>query len=234
MTPLIRSYVRSCSEVGFDPTEMQWFDLSPVYQDMMAVGDTDILHTHRPPFEKSVVLWNGRTRSHDQYEMMMLVAGTDPEEGIVVDITKGPPGKPVTFPSMVYVIDDGQIRYGPVDENHDVEEKVASLMLALVAGFYAALDTGIHTHKPSIAQTFTNRRKIAQGKTPAYDWTTVFIEPSKARSEHKGGTHASPRQHDRRGHLRRLRSGKNVWVKAHKVGDATKGIIWHDYEVRAA
>ncbi len=63
--------------------------------------------------------------------------------------------------------------------------------------------------------------------TPS-DW----IEPPKPRSEGKGATHASPRLHDRRGHLRRLASGKNVWVKSCKVGDASKGAIFHDYAIK--
>jgi len=80
----------------------------------------------------------------------------------------------------------------------------------------------------------TTRRKIAQAKTPTYDWTTVYIEPSGLRSESCGGTHESPRLHDRRGHLRRLRSGRNVWVKPCKVGDASKGAVWHDYAIKEA
>ena len=27
--------------------------------------------------------------------------------------------------------------------------------------------------------------------------------------------------------------GKNVWVKPHKVGDASKGYVFHDYQVMA-
>ena len=60
------------------------------------------------------------------------------------------------------------------------------------------------------------------------------IEPTAPRQEAKGGTHASPRQHDRRGHLRRLKSGKNVWVKPHKVGDPSKGVVFHDYRILEA
>lgn len=62
---------------------------------------------------------------------------------------------------------------------------------------------------------------------------TVIIEPSQAKAHPTGGTHASPRLHDRRGHLRRLRGGKNVWVRPCKVGDASLGAVFHDYEVAA-
>jgi hypothetical protein len=66
-----------------------------------------------------------------------------------------------------------------------------------------------------------------------YEWKTVILKPAKPRSESLGGTHASPRLHERRGHLRRMRSGKEVWVKPHKVGNVKLGVIFHDYEVRA-
>ena len=105
------------------------------------------------------------------------------------------------------------------------------MILGFVSAWYESLSRRSEAYVPSVAQTFTNRRKIAQGKIPAYDWRTVIIEPIAPRQEAKGGTHASPRQHDRRGHLRRLRSGKNVWVKPHKVGDPSLGVIFHDYQI---
>jgi hypothetical protein len=231
MTPLIRSYMNAVISADFDPTEMQWFDISNIGQ-MNAVGISK-LATHRPPFDKNLILWTGSTKNHKRYEFSMLVAGTDPEEGIVIDITKGEPGKYSTFPPLVYIVDDGQVKYGPVNEEENIPQDVAELMLSVVAVWYDELDTGCKSYKPVIKKTFTNKRKIAQGKLPTYDWTTVVIEPAKERSEFKGGTHASPRQHDRRGHIRRLRGGKNVWVKAHKVGDASKGYVFHDYEIRS-
>lgn len=230
-TQLVRSIMKAVISSGFDPTEVQWFDVSNAY-----IGDKGVklqyLATHKPPFEKSLVIYGGASKTHPYYEVMMLVAGTDPEEGIVVDISKGTPGKFTTFPPMVYVIDNGEIRYGPSDENHEIPHDVAELMLSMVAMWFASMDTGCHSYKPEVLLTFTNKRKIAQGKIPTYDWRTVFIKTAAERSEHKGGTHASPRLHDRRGHLRRLKSGKNVWVKAHKVGDASKGAVFHDYAIK--
>ena len=229
-TQLVRDIMRAVISSGADPTDMQWFDLSKAYSGEKSVS-IQYLATHRPPFEKSLVVYGGSSKNHPYYEVMMLVAGTDPEEGIVVDISKGTPGNFNTFPPLVYAVDDGQVRYGPADENHEVPHDVAKLMLSLVAMWFASMDTGCDSYKPEVAPTFTNRRKIAQGKMPTYDWRTVFVKTAAERSEHKGGTHASPRLHDRRGHLRRLRSGKNVWVKPHKVGDAKLGTIFHDYQI---
>ena len=53
---------------------------------------------------------------------------------------------------------------------------------------------------------------------------TTPIHPRR-KSDHKGrhaGMHASPIAHDRRGHRRRLRSGRTVWVRSCHVGTLIK------------
>lgn len=230
MTPLIRSIIKSTFEAGFDPTEVHWFDISAVKH--MDESRAEWLKDHRPPFQKCMVVWAGETTNNPYYELIMAIAGDDPEQGIVINLQKGSPGSISQFPPIVYAIDDGQLRYGPVLEGDKVSVEVANSILAFVSKWYEMMDTGLACHRASVKQSFTNRRKVAQGKLPAYDWTTVVVKRSAPKSDHQGGTHASPRQHDRRGHLRRLQSGRNVWVRPCKVGDPSKGIVFHDYEVR--
>jgi hypothetical protein len=231
MTPFIRSTMRWMVESGIDPTEMQWFDISGTLD--QSTIDQNWLHEYRPPFEKCMVVWQGKSKTHQVYEFLMTVVGADPEDGIVLSVHKGQQGQmPSKLPLIVYALDDGMIRYGPVDEGDTIEEKDAQMVLGVVGNWYRLLSQRCPSYKPTMRDTFTNRRKIAQRKAPTYDWKTVYIEPSKSRSESKVGTHASPRLHDRRGHLRRLKSGRNVWVKACKVGDAAKGAVWHDYAIR--
>lgn len=182
-----------------------------------------------------MICWEGKSSSYQRMEMHMITVGTDPEEGIIVTAFRAPyGGKPVASPMMVYAIDNGLVRYGPVDENEKIEEREAQMILGFLSAWMKSMSRRSEAYIPSVAQTFTNRRKIAQGKPPTYDWRTVVIEPAVPRQEYQGGTHASPRQHDRRGHLRRLRSGKNVWVRAHKVGDPSKGYVFHDYKIGEA
>jgi len=51
-------------------------------------------------------------------------------------------------------------------------------------------------------------------------------------SEPKGGTHASPRWHERRGYWRTMKkSGKRVWVRACEVGTKSNGMVYKDYQV---
>lgn len=231
-TQLVRSSMKLMADAGVDLVDIKWFDMTGAFSDSQR-ANLDPVMTHRPPFDKCFVTWQGKTRHHPSYEVLMLVAGIDPEEGITVAMWKGPSGTRLhPIPAMFYFIDDDNIRYGAVNEDEPVERELAELMLAQLGAWYGAMDRRIEAYVPSVRDTFTNRRKIQQGKLPTYDWTTVWIEPAKPRSEGKGGTHASPRLHDRRGHLRRLASGKNVWVKSCKVGDASKGAIFHDYAIK--
>lgn len=233
-TQLVRDSMKLMADAGIDIVDIKWFDLSGGFTDQQR-ADLDPVMTHRPPFDKCFVVWKGKTKTHASYEVLMLVAGNDPEDGITVSMWKGPTGTRLRpIPAMFYFIEGDQIRYGAVNDDESVDKELAELMLAQVGVWYGLMDRRIEAYIPTMRDTFTNRRKIQQGKAPTFGWTTVYIEPAKQRSDSKGGTHASPRLHDRRGHLRRLTTGKNVWVKACKVGDASKGAIFHDYKIEAA
>lgn len=232
-TAVLRDAIRLTTEAGLDPTEMQWFDISNMDRQEV-VPSTDWLMHYRPPFEKCMVCFRGPTKNHANYEMWLVMSGSDPHEGIALSMMKGPVGqKPRSLPDMVYVIEEDLVKYGPLDAAKPLTEEEARLMLGIVIVFYRQLSTGCSTYRPEVQQTFTNRRKIAAGKAPTYDWKTVVIGPKQPKSEHQGGTHASPRQHDRRGHLRTFKSGKSIWVKPHKVGNAALGSVFHDYVVQA-
>ena len=78
-----------------------------------------------------------------------------------------------------------------------------------------------------------NAKRARKGKRPFFEWTTVEIKPRAVVSEPLGGTHASPKPHMRRGHIRRLKSGKIVTVKnmiinRHKMPE--EGFVFHDYK----
>jgi hypothetical protein len=105
--------------------------------------------------------------------------------------------------------------------------------LRLIALFYKCLAESRQTaHLAVVEKTFLNQRRIEKGKPPKYTWHTLVVGFEAVVRENRGGSHASPRHHDRRGHQRRLRNGKTVWVKACKVGDPSKGAVFKDYAVR--
>lgn len=77
-----------------------------------------------------------------------------------------------------------------------------------------------------------NARRVRDGKLPIYETRVLVIEAGRESTLKSliTGRHASPRQHLRRGHIRRLASG-NIWVNACVVGSAEKGVIDKRYIV---
>jgi hypothetical protein len=232
-TQLIRDVMKIVSDQGVvDPVSLHWFDATGCLTDQSEQSQ-DPLYFSKPPFSRCMVCWEGKSKNHQRMRMWVMVAGDNPEEGIALGLWRQPGGvAPIPSPSMIYMVDGGLIRYGPTDEGVTIDQTEAEMIIGFVSAWYGSLSRRCEAHTPITAQTFTNQRKILQGKAPKYEWRTVMIEPLQARSEGLGGTHASPRQHDRRGHVRRLRSGKNVWVKACKVGDASLGAVFHDYQIK--
>ena len=49
-----------------------------------------------------------------------------------------------------------------------------------------------------------------------------------------GGTHAPPAWHIRRGHMRRLKDGRSVFVRSCEVGSKERGVVLKDYRIGAA
>jgi hypothetical protein len=91
---------------------------------------------------------------------------------------------------------------------------------------------GTHAYDRNIPDTATNRRKLSEGKPPStYAWRTVVVAPTQPRKLSAGGSHASPRLHERRGHWRHLHSGDAVWVRPCLVGSPERGVVEKDYRV---
>lgn len=233
MTPLIRETVAWITRAGMDPAELQWFDISGLIAEKMAVN-TGVLMTCRPPFGRCFVVSRGPSKSHASYDVLAVVVGDDPHEGIVIDMWKGQTGvMPRKIPTMLYTIEGDRIMYGPTEEDNPVSEEEARFVLAVLARWYHSMMATGTAYQPFVRQTFTNQRKVAAGKRPIYDWRTVVIDGKAIQCRHNGnGTRASPRMHDRRGHTRRLPDGRIVWVRPCKVGDPSRGTVFHDYQVK--
>lgn len=109
------------------------------------------------------------------------------------------------------------------------------LRVALVNVAYCArlLDQGASAFAIDAQRCHINTVRAKKCKGPLkFTWHTVTIGPRPERKDGKGGTHASPRLHDRRGHWRTYASGKKGWVKECKVGSPSKGIVFKDYKIK--
>jgi hypothetical protein len=77
-----------------------------------------------------------------------------------------------------------------------------------------------------------NRVRRIKGKAPLFTYKTLVIgEPKPKIKTGKGGTHASPRSHLRRGHYRTGKNGNRYWVSAAFVNGAP-GFVHKDYELK--
>jgi hypothetical protein len=76
-----------------------------------------------------------------------------------------------------------------------------------------------------------NAKRIRKGKSPLFEWRTVTLERKRhgLPSAPKGGTHASPRLHQRRGHWSVSKLGKKYWRRETVVGNPDNGMLFHDY-----
>lgn len=118
----------------------------------------------------------------------------------------------------------------PEEEIKDRYAEVMSMFVAnmtcLCAGIYG---TQRETYRCT-GNAAVNAKRRRHNKKPLYDWHTVVVETVKSASSGTHGcTHATPRLHDVRGHWVKSKLGKLYWRKAHKRGDASKGVIFHDY-----
>ena len=113
------------------------------------------------------------------------------------------------------------------------QEALAAVDLCLSLG----VDNGIEQFDSVAAPTKLNRKRERKGKPPLYEYKILRLPggggPRKAHGPSQGTHHASPRFHLRRGHLRRLRSGKVTWVRPTSVGDRTRGAVEKAYDLRS-
>lgn len=79
----------------------------------------------------------------------------------------------------------------------------------------------------------TRRPKLAHAGVVGWTYRVAEIDFSHVQTEvaRRGGTHASPRWHIRRGHWRSLSDGRRVFVRECQVGDIARGGVVKDYQV---
>lgn len=218
MTPLIRKAVTLSPE----PETAMWFD----------VGQMDAKEKLKIPAEIVMNLPFKRTG----------IVGLDTTgKDFALWLTQGAGSVTVAGCSMWHkkyfepyaylAINDGFKIYKKDKEISLEDVKPVHRMVLATLSRLANISSG-YTCQPQ--KTFINRKRQLKGKPAlSFDWVTVEIGDRKEKNAPQGGTHASPRLHDRRGHWRIMKAtGKKVWVKQCKVGDASKGVVFKDYKLK--
>ena len=118
----------------------------------------------------------------------------------------------------------------------EVVNDTAGEALAIVELCNVLECSNVHTTRWA-ASPKLNKKRLAAAKPPFFDYQLLELAEGESRGgagEGDGeGTQGTRRQHYRRGHIRRLHSGKKTWVRPHLVGDASAGVRLKDYDVRA-
>jgi len=77
------------------------------------------------------------------------------------------------------------------------------------------------------------QNRIKKGKTKLFEHKTLQIKLNKTQNLNKGiGSHNSPRPHIRRGHIRRLPTGKIIWIQPCFINANGDGKITKDYLIK--
>lgn len=143
--------------------------------------------------------------------------------------------------SSVYLgIENGKMQLYGVDNYDEAEfndpDTIGTIAAhALITIHTLTLSGGdIYMDTPTPDQVAVNRKRVSKGKKPLVEFRLITIDTKKKETEVREphGTHASPRQHWRRGHWRIApKSGKQVWIDPMLVGDEKNGKIIKDYAV---
>jgi hypothetical protein len=113
---------------------------------------------------------------------------------------------------------------------HDIGDEVAAVLEVL-----EALAVSNVTSEPlAKVDPKKNARRVKAGKSPIWETRVLVINPHRAQGQAGAsqGVRTGPREHLRRGHIRRLEDGRRIWVQSCLVGSAERGRIDKSYWVR--
>lgn len=219
MTPLVAKMVKRTPNAE----DYVWFDIGALGHEVVEMDGSDPIASRIPYPRCAVCLTEGGDPGCIYIEQrdnglqvtggLFVIAGIDRHlspVGLLFDPERG------------YYTDDAS----------PATQEAARQMLVTIADWMRSMQPGCNAYAITAQSSHINRKRAAKGKGPiSYDWRTVKVAQVQAIANNQGGTHASPRAHDRRGHWRTYPSGKRGWVKDCKVGSASLGMVFKDYKV---
>lgn len=228
MTPLVKDMAGRWPQAEL----YSWFDLGDLSGEVRTISVDSVALIHLP-FERTMLC--GRERSGEKFALSLVDRGDHISVVGMVQSASTPSGY-TAFGMFNYQDTDRGLAFLKGHKNDPEPDKQDCMnVLAIIDSAFAKINAGATAYRAATKPNSpTNQRRAKQGKPPLiYDWHTVNLPAKPSASAGLGGTHASPRHHERRGHWRNLASGKRVFVKQCKVGDASKGTVFKDYKVGA-
>lgn len=131
-------------------------------------------------------------------------------------------GRPALFGDFV---PNGSRQEIEIAAYHDCHDEIVATLQACAA--LACTNVTTDVIRPN------REARAARPASTLFDYHVLMIRAGAGHqtSEDKGGTHASPRTHLRRGHIRRLAWGPRVWVNSCVVNPSAIGTVNKDYRV---
>jgi len=110
----------------------------------------------------------------------------------------------------------------------DISWAIVASVSPMIA-FCLAINCSNVTAAPVAPSKKLNSKRMLAGKEPFDTCHVLTVSGKRIGSEVGGGTHSSPRMHLRRGHIRRLSSGKTIWINNTIVGRSDLGKVRKSY-----
>lgn len=113
-----------------------------------------------------------------------------------------------------------------------VPEKVRGIALWVLLFLNALACSNVHIERT--AESKTRKAMMKKGALPFDEYHVLTIDvAAKAGAGSSGSaSHRSPREHLRRGHIRRLADGRRIWVNAAVINAGVGGKVTKDYALR--
>jgi hypothetical protein len=129
------------------------------------------------------------------------------------------------------------IKQNDFDKSKLSKEQLEAFLISSAHGIFEFLEAltcrNVYIHSLEPIDESKNKKRAAKGKLPLYETKILVVDSSEKTvdTEWKGGKHASPRQHLRRGHIRRYPT-YNIWINNMVVGKSADGKIEKSYSVK--
>lgn len=158
-----------------------------------------------------------------------VVLGTyvfDPQTALA---TSGEPARRFDLWQSMFAggVDDRAAMYA-----RELWEATANVILPLLSLVEVLQCSNVRAERIDVPSPLVKKR--ARRGEPSFAYHVLTIPGASDNRDEHGGTHSSPRQHLRRGHIRRLPNTRKIWVNACVVGRREDGSTEKDYRVALA
>jgi len=164
-----------------------------------------------------------------------ILATQDSNNNIAIMLLQSGSVQMYTSQFIAYLSPNGESGFQLVDERLADPEITECVRYAvgLVCDFCTVVNCSNIKYIDNIPASRLNKKRIKRGKMPffSYKILQIFNTEKTVAKNNNAGTHASPRIHFRRGHVRKLANDTSIWVQQCVVGNKKNGIIHKDYKV---